>query len=69
MKLTHDVEYALPFCDGTVIIPAGTRLVRCDNLPPSSGIAYWAQPWRGMTANARAHLRNYGFAIHAEEAV
>lgn len=60
----RDLEY----WDGT-IIPRGTRVVPADNLPQpnDSNIAYWAEPWEGMTEAQQAHMRTYGYGIEADD--
>lgn len=56
--------------DGTVaIIPAGTPVVRADNLPQpnDAGIAFWVEPWDAMTPAEDSHARVYGFGVGADQ--
>ena len=50
------------------IIPAGTKVLEATNLPKdnSAGIAYWAEPWKGMDEYEESHMRNYGFGISSD---
>ena len=51
-------------------IPKGTKLVPASNLPPDHKyMKYWAQPWRGMTDQAKAWGRNYGFLIMSDDLI
>jgi len=50
-------------------IPKGTPVIPADNLPQpnDSEIAYWAEPWKGMSERAQSWMRNYGFGIKKED--
>lgn len=67
MKTKTDINYALPWLGGTVLIPKGTPVIPATNLPEEDGPQYWAEPWPGMGVVAESHQRNYGFLITAEE--
>ncbi len=70
MKLQRGVRYQTsaalsPHID--VTIPAGTEIIPATNMPETSRIKYWAQPWPGMSEDAREWCRTIGFGLDHEE--
>ena len=70
MRLPKDVRYQTsaafaPHID--VTIPAGTEVIPATNMPESSRIKYWAEPWPGMSDDARDWCRTIGFGLDHED--
>ena len=59
-----DIDYQAAPYGRIAIIPQGSRLVPATNLPHGG---YWVENWEGMTDDARAWSRNYGFHVTEED--
>lgn len=54
---------------GDTVIPKGTPVIPSENLPTGNWdtIAYWAEPWPGMTEQEQRRQRLEGYGIRAED--
>ena len=70
MELKKAVHYCTPKAFSpniNVLIPAGTKLIPATNLPESSSIKYWAEPWSGMSDKELSWCESIGFGLTADE--
>lgn len=62
----HVIDYqAAPYGHIATIL-AGTPVTVASNLP-TRPVQYWVHRWEGMTPQAEAWARNYGFLVNAED--
>jgi len=68
MKTVKDIVYKENPYGYIATIPAGTTVVRANNLPKDTHPrSYWCKGWRGMSQQARGWKNSYGFLLTYEE--
>jgi hypothetical protein len=60
MKTNKPIHYSTAPYGLIAVIPEGTELTPASNLPDGG---WWAEKWEGMSEEAEAWHRNYGFHI------
>lgn len=65
MKTKSLIVYKSCGTGQTFEIPAGTTVVKANNLPGKD--LYFAKGWRRMPSHARSFKRNYGFLLTKSE--
>ena len=66
MRTSNDIRYKFGFLGGNIeaTIPAGTPVVRADNLPQGG---YWVEKWEGMTYPEECWHSAYGFHVAEDQ--
>lgn len=69
MRTKKETTHYIGMLNTPVKIPKGTKVIPANNLPQpnDSEIAYWAESWRGMTEQAKSHMRTYGFGLRKQD--